>query len=556
MNPSKLPFDIKLAFGVGQVAEGVMRMALATFLMFYYNQVLGLSGALAGTAVGFAVIVDGFTDPLMGSLSDHWRAKQLGRRHPFMYVSILPLAISFYLLFNPLVSSQTGLFIWLMVFANATRTSMSLYNIPHMALGAEITDDYRERSALASFRVFFEKSGWMLCFVVGFGIFFASTPELPNGQLNVAAYPPFALMLSLLMGTVIFWSAWGTRSVIPFLPKPHQSPRIGILRTIVRVFTDLFGSLRNRSFRWLFGGMLTVYVVGGVNEALNLYMYSYFWELSSGDILMLLVANPVGVMVGALFSTRFFMRWDKRTGLIFGTLSWAFWQTLPVVLRLLGFFPENDDAWLLPLLVGMRAIQGICVAQADVGYGALVPDVVDEHELERGKRQEGIFFAASYFAAKATSGFGVIIAGFALDLISWPRGAHIQTAAQIPAETIFELGVFYGPMLATFGFLSFWCFTRCENAMRRFCSSSASVDPETLPKRGAIWVRLPRSSWSGGHDMSVPMSTANLSIEGKIAVITGGGTGIGKGIALEFAKAGADVAISGRRPGPLEETAK
>ena len=58
MNTEPLSFRLKLAFGVGQAAEGLKNAAFGTFLMFYYNQVLGMPGALAGTAVGLAVIID------------------------------------------------------------------------------------------------------------------------------------------------------------------------------------------------------------------------------------------------------------------------------------------------------------------------------------------------------------------------------------------------------------------------------------------------------------------------------------------------------------------
>ena len=55
----------------------------------------------------------------------------------------------------------------------------------------------------------------------------------------------------------------------------------------------------------------------------------------------------------------------------------------------------------------------------------------------------------------------------ALDLISWPRGAHIETAADIPAATIVDLGVVYGPMVAGFGFVSVWCFSRYRLTRQR-----------------------------------------------------------------------------------------
>lgn len=133
----------------------------------------------------------------------------------------------------------------------------------------------------------------------------------------------------------------------------------------------------------------------------------------------------------------------------------------------MGWFPENLDEILLPILIVMRFIQGVCTVQAHVAFSSMVADIIDEHELETGKRQEGIFFAAASFSSKATSGIGNIIAGFSLDIIGWPRGPEIRTAADVAPETIVDLGLVYGPYFALFGFVSVWCYTHYDLTRER-----------------------------------------------------------------------------------------
>jgi Na+/melibiose symporter-like transporter len=87
------------AYGSGGGAYGVLRNA-HYFVLIDYSQVLGLDPGLAGLAVGIGLVFDAITDPLIGYLSDSTRSK-LGRRHPWLYGSILPLAASFYFLWHP-----------------------------------------------------------------------------------------------------------------------------------------------------------------------------------------------------------------------------------------------------------------------------------------------------------------------------------------------------------------------------------------------------------------------------------------------------------------------
>ena len=142
---AKLGQGVKWSFGIGQMAEGIKNSSFSAFLLFYYNQVLGLPAETAGLAIAISLIFDAVTDPMIGTISDRWNSPH-GRRHPFMYASALPLGVSFYFLFSPASFATSGseftLFLWMLTFTILTRGAMTLYHVPHLALGAELTEDY------------------------------------------------------------------------------------------------------------------------------------------------------------------------------------------------------------------------------------------------------------------------------------------------------------------------------------------------------------------------------------------------------------------------------
>ena len=96
---------------------------------------------------------------------------------------------------------------------------------------------------------------------------------------------------------------------------------------------------------------------------------------------------------------------------------------------------------------------------ANVAFGAALADIADENELRSGRRQEGIFFSTSSFSLNFATGIGGLMAGIALDTIQWPRGTHIRTAADVPADTLVNLGIIYGPCVVIFSVLTFWCYS-------------------------------------------------------------------------------------------------
>ncbi len=242
------------------------------------------------------------------------------------------------------------------------------------------------------------------------------------------------------------------------------------------MWRETIGALQNASFRWLFFGVLVVFLMVGADAALSLYMNTFFWELRSNDLILYNVAAPIGIMIGALFTRQLNRLFDKKPAVVWGTSFWAICQLVPVLLRFADAFPANGTAALTWTLVAIKFLQGAGVAQALVSFNSMVADIADENELATGKRQEGIFFAAVSFANKSTVGLGNILAGVALDVIHWPRGAHVQSAADIPVHTVNMLGILSGPIVAAFCVICVWCYGHYHLTRERHQQIQTALD--------------------------------------------------------------------------------
>ena len=452
--PLSLP--VKVAYGVGQLAEGVKNASFEMVAFFYYSQVLELSGALTGLALFIAICFDAISDPVIGVVSDNFRSKW-GRRHPFMYAAALPLAISFILFFNPPADLSTlFLFLWLTVFAILVRGSMTLYHVPHMAQGAELSDDYTERTSLVAYRSVFSAVGRLMVVIGGFGYFFRATDAFPNGQLNPDAYVAFSLVLAAAMAVTIFLSGIGTHKEIPRLHLPasrETQPKMS------QHLAETLGALKNPSFRALFLGALMFFTSYGIGGALHLHMTTYFWELTPKTILIASLGGAAGLLSGTVLSGWIAHLADKRTIATGGALLGGFFFCLMPIARLVGLAPENGSSLLVILLFGFGMASAFCSAQTGVALGSMMADVADENELETGKRQEGVFFGGLAFAIKAAAGFGGMFAGLSIDFIDFPLGTEPGT---VPAETLTALGIFYGPGVALCWILASFLLSRYE----------------------------------------------------------------------------------------------
>ena len=342
----KVPLKSKVAFSVGALDEAVMGAAgVAT--MLFYNQVLGVSAYLCGVVFLVASIVDAVSDPLIGSWSDNFRSRW-GRRHPFMLAALVPLSLGFFLLYAPPEGmSESFYFWWFMGALVLMRLGKTFYVVPHDALGAELSDDYHERTTIFGLNSVVGMIGGAALGVVVLIGFFPETEGYENGLLNPAGYLPMATAGATFMCVMLLICIAGTREQIPRL---HQVDRQRVrLRDSLR---DLWILVQSRSYLSVCVAWLVMLVSGGILGVVGTYTFVYGFDLTTDELAVRQVITVPGMFVALPLAAWFTKKLDKKRTVIYTCIICATLVGLPHTLKMIGFFPPNESVWMLPALFG------------------------------------------------------------------------------------------------------------------------------------------------------------------------------------------------------------
>ncbi|MBU1378348.1 MAG: MFS transporter [Alphaproteobacteria bacterium] len=432
--PARLGLSTKLFYGVGTVAFGVKDQGFSSLLLIFYNQVIGMPAATVGAAIMVALIVDSLLDPIMGQVSDNWRSRW-GRRHPFMYAAAVPAALSYLLLWNPPALSPGMMFAYLVAVAIVIRSFITMYEIPSSALAPELTQDYHERTQVFAIRQFFGWVGGVGMTVLALQVFLTPDAEHPVGQLNRDGYQAYALCAAVVMLVAILVSTIGTHRHIPRLRTPPVR-KIGLGQLV----GEMTATLAHRSFLVLIAAGLFNAMAQGLVLSLTLYMGTYLWQLSSGQIAILTASNFIAAMIALVMAPSISRRLGKREAARLMKITSLVFAVSPIGLRLAGVLPANGDPMLLPILVFAGTIATATTITTAILISSMIADVVEDSELRTGRRSEGLFFSVSAFVAKAVSGVGIFISSAILALIAFPKGAK---PGQVAPDVIDSLGLTY-----------------------------------------------------------------------------------------------------------------
>lgn len=436
----------KAAYGAGAMADGIVAAGFGFFLLFYLTAVCGMSGTMAGMAKLIALLIDAIADPAIGLASDRVRSR-LGRRLPFMVGSLLPFACAFGLLFTiPALLTGGVQFLFVTACLVVLRLSLSCFVLPFTAVGAEVTDDYRERASIVSYRLSFQNAGILCGVVLGLGVFMSG----PAGLLEGDNYAPYAWTCAAV---IVLTGAVAIAAVRKALPRLHDAKQdeSHFLAGFGREMIELS---RNRSFLVLFGTVLTYFLAYSAHVSLALHASRYFWKLDTSAIQLVLLSTTLGPLLGAPISAFALRHIEKRTLSIAAFLAIALFLIWPPLFQLYGPFPLTPAGATAVLFVNGLLV-GTSIMVGGIGFQSMLADTADEHEWLFGVRREGLFFSGLTLAYKGASGLGGLIAGLALDAISFPTDLTSRgPAAMISNEVLDKLALISGPLPAAFAIIA------------------------------------------------------------------------------------------------------
>ena len=441
----------KFFYASGAVANGVKTDAFTFFLLFFYSNVIGLSPGLASLAIFIALMVDAFTDPLMGVISDRTRHK-FGRRHPYFLLGMIPMGLSYFMLFSIQTSwelSQQYLFVWMLTFTMLTRLGMTIFEVPHRSLGSEMSRSYTERTSIFATRELFGWMGGLFNAFLAYTIFFKDTPDYMPGTKNPEPWIYYGMTGATIMCISVLVTYFGTL-------KYRETYEVEIAAFNLRlILNQIFIALKNKSFLIFFFGYLFIAVSWGMGSSLQIYMNTYFWEFKS-----IMLASYLGIYVLSTISAFLLVPAlvkviEKRTILLLAIMFAALIPPIPIFLFINGFLPASGTWDLFYATIPFVYIGNTCLSSSAIIRESMLGDISDEVQLDSKIGQQGLMFASSSLIGKLNTGLGILMAGIALEFISFPQGTDVTPSA----ENIFNLAMVQGPLVAILMFIPFGIFS-------------------------------------------------------------------------------------------------
>jgi len=410
----------KLLYGVGAFGYGSTVQTMNSFLMFFGTGILGIPGALMGVAIAISTVWDATTDPFVGHFSDKTRSRFFGKRHGYLLVGAIMVAV-----FNILVwSINPGLPIWakfvlLLTLLLGIETFNTFYSTPYQALGLDLSKSYQDRTLVQNYKTVFSFLSLLVPSLLM--IVFLSPTRYATMGASSQGYRDIAIVTSILCiicGLIVFFGTYKHRPIYKPIPNENQEKSKGII-------TDFFSVVKQKNVGRLILGYAISLSAAAFITSLGLHVFTFTFQFSTNEIPVVMVSLIIGIIVGQPIWYHFSKRTDKVTALIVAIIV--------VILGILAFgmalaFRNQINPYaVLPLVALTIFICGVgsgCLYSLPISMFA---DCIDRANRQNNTDKTAVSAGFLTFCTKVSNAFIMFIIGVSLDLIGFRGNQATQS---------------------------------------------------------------------------------------------------------------------------------
>jgi GPH family glycoside/pentoside/hexuronide:cation symporter len=414
---SHIPMPQKIAFGIGMLANQMFPAALGIFMVILV-QSLGMSPILWGLIFFLPKLVDALTDPLMGYISDRTESRW-GKRRPFIFIGAVVAGLSYIAMWQlSAENSQLYNFWYFLGWSVVFFIGMTIFSVPYVAMGYEMSDDYHERTRLMAIAQWIGQWAWVIApwfwIILYDPNWFESATE---GARTLSIYVGLGCM-AMAMVPAIFCHSVDTTN------DSEASSGVTLAETFRELFHGIAITLKNKPFQRIC--MATFFIFNAYNCVAGFTFFIIVYYMNGGDpvaagnwpalfgsvsalctcFLVIPIVNYMCQVYG-----------KHKTFLITQAMSLSgyamFWWS---------FTPENPYLMFVPIPLFVFGIGGLFTIMM-----SMTADICDLDELETFERREGLFGAIYWWMVKFGAAFAGLLSGLILAFVGFDQTLDVQS---------------------------------------------------------------------------------------------------------------------------------
>ncbi|MDB4174370.1 MFS transporter [Bacteroidia bacterium] len=421
LESKKVPLGQKIAFGFGMLANQMFPASVGVFIIVLVQD-LGFAAFIWGVIQFAPRIFDAITDPIMGFISDNTRSKW-GRRRHYVFLGSIIMGIAFVFMWQ--LYKGDGLtynFWYFMIWSLVFYLGLTIFSVPFVAMGYEISDDFHERTQIMAVSQFIGQFAWVIA--PWFWVILYNPDWFPDGagagvrELSVWVAIPCSLFAMI---PAIFIKSKSTLERTDFLPITPTYVR----KSIVNIFTSALDAFKIKQFKKIAFATFLIFNSFNVIASFTFLIIVHF--MFNSDPASAGSWPAIHGSVGAIFTSFLvipIINWMAKA--LGKKKAFIIAQSISIIGYILFWFlfvPGKPHLFIYALPFHSFGIGSLFTIMM-----SMTADICDLDELNTGKRREGVLGAVYWWMVKFGFGIAALLSGSILWLVGFDAEAVTESA--------------------------------------------------------------------------------------------------------------------------------